>query len=67
MAWWFALVLVTLCLNFLIYIVNKNNVYFVLLLAVIVGTIALDVYTQIDLGHITGALFDAVVAQRQKA
>ena len=66
-AWWFALLLVTLCLNFLIYIVNKNNVYFVLLLAVIAGTIALDVYTQIDLGHITGALFDAVVAQPQKA
>ena len=67
MAWWVALVLATLCLNFLIYIVNKNNVYFVVLLAFIAGTIALDIYTQIDLGHITGALFDAVVAQPQKA
>ena len=67
MAWWFVLVLVTLCLNFLIYIVNKNNVYFVLLLAVIALTVALDFYTQIDLGHITGALFDAVVAHPQKA
>ena len=66
MTWWFALVLVTLCLNFLIYIVNKNNYYFVLLVAVIAGTIALDLFTQIDLGHITGALFDAVVAQPQK-
>ena len=37
-----------------------------MLVAVIAGTIALDLYTQIDLGHITGALFDAVVAQPQK-
>ena len=66
MAWWGALVLVTLCLNFLIYIVNKNNYYFALLLAFIAGTIALDFYTQIDLGHICGAVFDAVVSQPQQ-
>ena len=67
MAWWFALLLVTLCLNFLIYIVNKNNLYFVALLVLIAATIALDFYTQIDLGHITGAGLDAVVKQPQLA
>ena len=67
MAWWFALLLVTLCLNFLIYIVNKNNLYFVVLLVLIAATIALDFYTQIDLGHITGAGLDAVVKQPQLA
>ena len=51
--------------EFLIYIVNKNNVYFVVLLAFIAVTVALDIYNQIDLGHITGALFDGVVAQPQ--
>lgn len=66
LAWWVALVLVTLCLNFLIYIVNKNNFYFLLLLALIAGTIALDSYTQIDLGHNVGVIFDAVVAQPQQ-
>lgn len=66
-AWWTALLLTTLCLNFLIYMINKNNLYFVLLLAVVAATIALDFYTQIDLGHITGAGFDAVVKQPQLA
>ena len=64
-AWWMALLLTTLCLNFLIYIINKNNLYFVLLLAVVAATVALDLYTEFDLGHMTGALFDAVVAQPQ--
>ena len=64
-AWWMALLLTTLCLNFLIYIINKNNFYFVLLLAVVAATVALDLYTEFDLGHMTGALFDAVVAQPQ--
>jgi hypothetical protein len=64
-AWWMALLLTTLCLNFLIYIINKNNLYFVLLLAVVAATVALDLYIEFDLGHMTGALFDAVVAQPQ--
>ncbi len=63
LAWWSALLTITLCLNFLIYIVNKNNVYFVVLLALIAGTVALDHYTEIDLGNRLGTLFDVVVKQ----
>ena len=66
MAWWMALVLVTLSLNFLIYIVSKNNLYFALLLVVFAGVVALDFYTEIDLGHLLGAFFDRVVEQPQQ-
>lgn len=62
-AWWCALVLITFSLNFLIYIINKNKWYFLVLLATVAGTIALDNFTQIDLGHKVGFVFDAVVEQ----
>ncbi|MGB1449253.1 MAG: DUF5687 family protein [Flavobacteriaceae bacterium] len=61
MAWWFSLLLITFCLNFLVYIINKNNAFFVGLLALLAGTIALDVYWEIELGHVLGRAFDAVV------
>ena len=64
--WWTALVLVTLSLNFLNYIVSKNNRYFALLLLILAGSLALDVYTEIDLGHLLGSVFDQVVEKPQQ-
>ena len=64
--WWTALVLVTFTLNFLTYIVSKNNCYFALLLVILAGTLALDVYTEIDLGHLLGSVFDQVVEKPQQ-
>jgi hypothetical protein len=60
-AWWLALLMTTLCLNFLLYIINKNNAYFVVLLGLLAGTIVLDLYADIDLGKGVGILFDAVI------
>ena len=61
LAWWLALLMTTLSLNFLLYIINKNNTYFVALVLLLLGTIALDVYAETDLGKMVGIPFDAVV------
>lgn len=60
-AWWGALVLITFCINFLIYIINKDNRFFVGLLVLLAATIALDKYTAINLGEMAGTVFDKVV------
>ena len=60
-AWWGALVLITFCINFLIYIINKDNRFFVGLLVLLSATIALDKYTAINLGEMAGTVFDQVV------
>ena len=56
-----ALVLITFCINFLIYIINKDNRFFVGLLVLLAATIALDKYTAINLGEMAGTVFDQVV------
>jgi hypothetical protein len=64
-AWWLALLMSTLCLNFLLYMINKNNAYFFALLGLLAGTILLDIHTEIDLGKLVGIPFDAVVKEPQ--
>lgn len=60
-AWWGALLLVTLALNFLTFLIHKDNRYFVGLLLLVATTAALATYTSIDLAGITGKIFDKVV------
>ena len=62
-SWWLSLVLVTLSLNFINYIINKNNLFFLLLLVALAGVIALDTYNYFDFGAWTGKYFDRVVEQ----
>lgn len=65
LAWWLALLMTTLSLNFLLYIINKNNAFFIALLLLLAGTIALDIYAGIDLGKTIGIPFNAVVKTPQ--
>lgn len=61
LAWWVALLLVTLALNFLTFLTHKNNRYFVGLLLLVATTVALAEYTSIDLPVYIGKIFDWVV------
>ena len=63
LAWWTSLLLVTLSINFINYIINKNNFFFVLLLLALAGVIALDGYNYFDLGAWVGKAFDKVVKE----
>lgn len=63
LAWWTSLLLLTLSLNFINYIINKNNFFFVLLLLFLAGVITLDSYNYLDLGVWVGKAFDKVVEE----
>ena len=62
-AWWMALVFTTLCINFIIYIINKDNRFFVGLLLLLAATVALDYYSIFDSGAWAGKAFDRVVEE----
>ena len=59
--WWTALLLMTLCINFLSYVVHKSWRYFVVLLSLIGATILLVMHTEFSPARITGKAFDAVI------
>ena len=59
-AWWMALVLTTLCINFIIYIINKDSRFFVAYSS-LASTGALDYYSIFDSGAWVGKAFDRVV------
>lgn len=60
-AWWFALLLVTLAINFFTFLTHKSYRYFMGLLLFIVITLLLATYTTIDFAEYTGKFFDRLV------
>ena len=60
-AWWSSLLLVTLSINFLIYILNKDNRVFFVLLGLMALVIFLEWLSFFDTGAHLGKAFDLVV------
>ena len=61
LAWWSALLLVTLSINFLIYILNKYNRVFFVLLGLMALVVFLESLAFFDTGAHLGKAFDLVV------
>lgn len=62
LGWLFTMILVTQCVNFLNFIINKNNVAFWTLAVVLVGTIALQYFNIYDITIHSQAVFDGIYA-----
>ena len=61
LAWWSSLLLVTLSINFLIYLLNKDNRVFFVLLGLMVLVVFLESLAFFDTGAHLGKAFDHVV------
>jgi hypothetical protein len=62
LGWLFTMILVTQCVNFLNFIINKNNVAFWTLAVVLIGTIVLQYFNIYDITIHSQAIFDGIYA-----
>ncbi len=63
LGWFFAILFIVLSLNYLNFLVNKNNLAFAIIAALMVGLIALYNFNLIDVGAYSEGLFNAFVNQ----
>ena len=60
--WLFTMIFVTQCINFLNFIINKNNIAFWTIAVLLLGTIALQYFNIYDITDDSQAIFDGVFA-----